>query len=79
VRAFCRPLGRSVRRSTVTRRWSARTAQADAPGTLADLELAEPRCAELCDQRGKQFVGQTVDRGVIRSAFGGVSLQAGIA
>jgi len=56
-----------------------RPAQAYTPGTLADLELAEPRCTELCDQRRKQFVGQTVDRGVIRSAFGGASLQAGIA
>ena len=40
-------------------------AQADAPGALADLELAEAGRPELGDEGGQQLDGQAVDGGVI--------------
>ena len=67
--------GRSARRGAVARAGAGRAprsptavgrpAQADAPGALADLELAEAGGAELGDQRRQQLVGQPVDRGVV--------------
>ncbi len=45
-----------------------RSTQADPPGALAYLELAEPGHPELGDERGQQLAGQTIDRGVICGA-----------
>ena len=44
---------------------SAGPAEPDAPGALADLELAEARRAELGDEGRQQLVAQAVDRGVV--------------
>jgi hypothetical protein len=51
-----------------------RSTQADPPGALAYLELAEPGHPELGDERRQQLAGQTIDRGVICGARIGVAV-----
>ena len=63
-----RAAGRGPRPARVP---SAGPAQPDAPGTLADLELAETGRPELGDEGGQQLVAQAVDGGVVGRALGG--------
>jgi hypothetical protein len=73
------PVCSPVRCAAVAGRRSAGPTQADAPRTLADLELTETGRAQLRDERRQQLVGQAVDRGVIGGALRRIPLETGIA
>ena len=46
------------------------------PSTLADLELAEARGAELGDERRQELAAQAVDRGVVGRPLRGRAIRA---
>jgi hypothetical protein len=49
--------------------------EADPPGALADVELAEAACAELGGKGRQQFIGEPVDRGMGGTALVGRALR----
>ncbi len=76
VPAFCGatgPIARGCVGGRPTGTPAGRATQADAPGSFADLELAEAGGAKLGDQGRQQFTGQTFDGGVVDRAFVGAA------